>query len=103
MLTEAQERALIALYVPGYFGLNLFETIAYRLTRIAFYRHEVRLARRLLERMDNLLPLTNYSRSGLLGMLDAWDIAGDISPQMFTMLQITVQDRKYWAEEIREV
>lgn len=98
-MTEAEERALSALDVSSFFKLNLLESFAYRLLKLCRYRREDYYARRLLERMDNLSPLDRFSRGGLLGMLDAWDISGSISPHMFTMLQGRVQDEKYHVKD----
>ena len=99
MATDAQERALHALDVCGYFGLNIFECFVYRAMKLILYRREDRFARRLLERMENTLPLSNFGRGTLLGMLDAWDMSGDMSMHMHTLLQIRIQDTKYWAQE----
>lgn len=99
MNTDAQERAMNALDVSGYFGLGLFEGFVYRLMKIFLYRHEERFARRVLELMENLLPLGDFERGTLLGMLNAWSISKDISPHMYALLQIKIQDEKYWAKK----
>ena len=100
--TDAKEHALNALDVSGYFGLNLSENFVYRLMKIFLYRREDRFARRVLEQMENSLPLGDFDRGTLLGMLDAWYMSGDMSMQMHTLLQMKIQDRKYWTEEEHE-
>jgi hypothetical protein len=96
MYPEPDESALLALDVPRYFKLGLIKGTLYRLAGMFLYRREKRYARRLLQIMESTLPLSNFQRGNLLGMIDAWDISGDISPLMHAMLQIIVQDEKYW-------
>lgn len=97
MTDDAKERALDALDVPAYFGLNPFESFVYRLAKFFLYRREDRFARRVLELMRNTSPITDFSRGTLIGMLDAWYMSGDMSMQMHMLLQMKIQDRKYWA------
>lgn len=89
---NAREAALANLDVASFFKFDLLDRFRYRVIKLLRYRNEDYLARRLLDRMNNLSPLDDWRRSGLLGMLDAWDIGGSISPAMFTMLQMKVQD-----------
>lgn len=96
---EEKDKYIDALDVVRYFELTFFGTIQYRFYRVIYWRQEDYLARRLLDRMKSLTPLDNFSRGGLLGMLDAWDIAGEMSPLMFAMLSIRVQDDKYHKQE----
>jgi hypothetical protein len=96
---DAKERALDALDASAYFGLNWFESLVYRLMRLFMYRREDRYAREVLEQMQGLLPLDRFSRGKLLGMLDAWYRAGDMSMHMHCLLQVKIQDKKYWAAD----
>jgi hypothetical protein len=93
--SEAEDRAIEELDVSALFGLNLFESLWYRLMKVFLYRREERFARRVLELMNNTLPLTDFGRGILLGMLDAWDMSGDMSPHMHILLQTRIQDSRY--------
>jgi hypothetical protein len=95
MMPDAERKAcaLRELDAVVYFGLNRREAFFYRLLRP---RREMFFGRAILKDLAQYPegPITDWTRSRLMGTLDGLYSAKGISAHMHMMLQHHIQDRK---------